>query len=241
MKHLIPAIHVILCVAASGFAEDWQPFVAVSGVMDIPSQEVSYECFQLRFQTSTYMYPGTEFEGGIRADKHEWYVAYHLAHSPQLFNYYSNGSSYVDSANIRYEQRVQSFRSEQRMLAGHRFWPMGTVARLSPFFGVGAELGFSNGRANAQNYRVVSLPDSTGTWYHYSHRELIRQYQSSDHDNAYGGLAEFGLALSTWGSLETLMITQLHVYAIKHRFWSFSYWDWYLMPSGVLQLRYVIH
>ena len=240
MKHIISALLLVLCITTVGLATKWRPYVAAGGVMDIPSLDVAVEKFELRLKPSEYMYPGTQFDIGLRNGKHEWYATHHLSHAPQKNSYDSYFSWWSDSSHFWTRSRQQEFRAEQRFLIGHRFWlAADRSARMDPFIGAGVGLGSTRIATNQQTTNWEYLLDSTGTGYEGYRVTAGRETKQIDHEQAYGGLFEIGTAFPAWGRMDILVITQVHLYVIESMDRWGRLYDLQVMPSGVVQARYV--
>jgi hypothetical protein len=249
LKHIL-IIFSIALTALSARADEWKGFIGYSGLVEMP-QKVEWNSFPngLRFESRPTS-NGTQFEIGIRNQKHEWYIAYHQSRSPDWNQTLSDFSTYPrnDSVFSSYSGYHYRKREEQRVLIGYRLHPR-KFGAIEPLIGVALSMGSTNELEKQSSYwrDWIQVPfppygvkDST-----IRHDELISE-DSYRSELFPGAEIELGVSRRIYGNAEIVFICQTHFlfehYNSKRNEWFVFDMPWndqvIIMPSLLLQLRY---
>ena len=247
MKHLIIALPVVLCMATLGFGREWRPFVGISGLLDFQTEtNTLIHPFRVRFNP-IYVSPGTQFDLGIRSRNHEVYAAYHLSNSHE--NSYGSGvTTPINDSTYKSEYwHNADSRAERRILFGYRYHPVSSEkAMLAPIVGGALTVGRSGYRVRESHEEIeyTTHPSDSGVPYD---SWVIWQYSAGITLSTpvnIGAMVEIGVSASVWNGMQILLLTQVHYFEahfIEREYWQFFGPNKFYMivPSGMLQLRYV--
>jgi hypothetical protein len=233
IKHILIIFSIALTVLPAR-ADEWKAFVGYGGVLD------------MRQYSNGYQIPissGSQFELGIRSKNHEWYVAYHQSSSDwQQPSSFGKLTIINDSTDIyeRYNNDVKS--AAHRILLGYRFHPTRS-GNYAPLVGIALNIGRNE---SARHNYYTKTEEFLGSPRYSNYRYVVLEEKNTVSSESSlltpSFLVEFGISRHLIYGLDAVALAQLNFLVIinddyfsdKHHYEA----DGYLMPSGVLQLRY---
>ena len=242
MKHLIPALLIVLCICSSGFTGEWRPYVGVGGVADQP---IPFHLYNFPQSMSGEWLPitvsfGTEFEVGIQKQRSEFYLAYHTNNSFVSCTTYGT-SAPVDFwtwiSSVEYEQTSWE---ERRGLIGYRY-RFKSQSPVTPIIGTAISLGRSTFREYYSERTTLFAYDTT------THEETITTLDSyhysrkSDRPLRPGIMVESGIEISIYKTLSFQPTFQTHFFSMRRKvgnIWAMEQDYAVVVPTLQLQLRY---
>ena len=135
MKHLIPALLIVICTALPSFGGEWRPTLGVGLRQDIVIAQQGIREYNEAYIEPAYYPLGGHVRAGLTSDYVSGYLDYFMGHSPTIW------------PNSDTENRWDT----QQFTLGGRWFPAGRTGQPWVAF-IGGGVTLTNSRYDATNY-----------------------------------------------------------------------------------------
>ena len=155
---------VCLLVSSPAFAEGWKPIVGATAKFDFIINGNSWDVNPAHWWV-VRLNRVSQFDVGVRKDKHEFYVAYHLSNSTTDRDFFAQTVWYDTTKREIWNNYSEFWESSKRAIAGYRFWPIAATYPIVPVVGAAIGVGQRTFHYSCDRKLTQSLRDpDTHSW-----------------------------------------------------------------------------